>query len=405
MTVKSHQVNPQHYFLCSGMSGRIVSKCTAPLTRTIRARTTAPSRCISSGGRRQPYTNNQRAGPSGSKARAKQYAIPASAALITVLAGYAILRSSQPRSLDARPSSQGDALSSGAKVQITGQDHGDDVPKAPTGTSTIPYFPKSIWLPNSGSAPDQGKTPALPAGIGAAQEEEEYQLLGLGVRKVSLFRIEVYVVGIYVAKSDIAKLQAGLVKTAVGPGASTLVQGEKEDLRKQLLDGKGSERVWGEVLRQKGVRSAVRIVPVKNTNFGHLRDGWIRGIDARGKGEEYSDESFKSSVANFKAMMGGKGSVATGRTLLLERGVGGALKAWVEEDAALAVPGAPYLLTGKGDRMTFLGKVEDERVSRLVWLGYISGENPASEAARQSVVDGVIDLVERPIGTIETQVV
>ena len=55
--------------------------------------------------------------------------------------------------------------------------------------------------------------------------------------------------------------------------------------------------------------------------------------------------------------------------------------------------------------MGLLGRVDDERVSRLVWLGYISGENPASEEARKSVVEGVIDIVERPIGTIETQVV
>ncbi|KAL8948839.1 MAG: hypothetical protein Q9222_004998 [Ikaeria aurantiellina] len=57
----------------------------------------------------------------------------------------------------------------------------------------------------------------------------------------------------------------------------------------------------------------------------------------------------------------------------------------------------------KGE-MKFLGGLEDERISRLVWLGYLAGGNVASEEARKSVVDGVMEIVERPIGTVETQV-
>ena len=214
-----------------------------------------------------------------------------------------------------------------------------------------------------------------------------------------------YIVGIYVAKSDVGKLQEELVKASVGVGASTLVQGEKEALRKTLLSGEGSERVWGEVLRQGGVRSAVRIVPVKKTDFGHLRQGWLRGIDARGKGGEFSDEGLKGAVERFKEVMGERSSVEKGRVLLLGRGGDGVLRAWREADAAVAMQGDQGMVVGKGERMKFLGSVEDERISRLVWMGYLSGENPASEQARQSVVDGVIDIVERPIGTVETQVV
>lgn len=287
-------------------------------------------------------------------------------------------------------------------MEITGQDHGPNTDQVPTGTSTIPYFPRSIWLPRSGGASEEGKSPALPAGIGAAQEEEEYQLLGLGVRKVSFLRIQVYVVGIYVAKGDMGRLQQELVRAAVGSGASTLVQGEKEDLRKTLLDGEGSTEVWSEVLKEGGVRSAVRIVPTRDTNFSHMRDGWIRGIDLRGKGKEFEGDDFRMAVDQFKGMLGGRGSVAKGKVLLLGRDADGALRAWVKEDAAGAEPKTP---TPKGGRMTLLGTVENEKVSRLVWMGYLAGQKIASEDARRSVVDGVIEIVERPLGTIETQVV
>ena len=293
-------------------------------------------------------------------------------------------------------------MTSGARVEITSQDHRPDIDQVPTGTSTVPYFPRSIWLPRSGGASEEDKSPALPAGIGAAQDEEEYQLLGLGIRKVSFLRIQVYVVGLYIAKGDLGRLQEELVRASVGSGASTLVQGEKEDLKKTLLDGEGSTKVWSEVLKEGEVRSAVRVVPTRDTNFSHMRDGWIRGIDLRGKGKEFEDEEFKMSVDQFKGMLGGRGSVGKGKVLLLGRWANGALRAWVEENAEEA---DSKTLTRKRGPMTLLGTVKDERISRLIWMGYLAGQNIASEDARRSIVDGVIEIVERPLGTIETQVV
>ena len=293
-------------------------------------------------------------------------------------------------------------MTSGARVEITGQDHGPDTAQVPTGTSTVPYFPRSIWLPRSGGASEEGKSPALPAGIGAAREEEEYQLLGLGIRKVSFLKIQVYVVGLYIAKGDLGRLQEELVRVSVGNGASTLVQDEKDNLKKTLLDGEGSTRVWQEVLKKGGVRSAVRIVPTRNTNFSHMRDGWIRGIEMRSRGQEFEGEDFKMAVDQFKGMLGGRGSVGKGKVLLLGRGANGALRAWVEEDVGEAESKAP---TRNGEGMTTLGTIRDERISRLVWMGYLAGQHTASEDARRSVVEGVIEMVERPMGTIETQVV
>lgn len=335
--------------------------------------------------------------------------------LVAVAATWTVTRSNPVR-LDAPPNKQRDdalsSLTSGARVEITGQDHGPGTEQIATGTSTIPYFPRSIWLPRSGGASEQGKSAALPAGMGAAQEEEEYRLLGLGVRKVSFLRIQVYVVGLYVAKGDMGSLQEKLVKrasSAAGGGgvASTLVQGEKEELRETLLDGEGSAKVWSEVLKEGGVRSAVRIVPTRNTNFSHMRDGWLRGIDQRGKGAEYESEDFRMAVDQFKGMLGGRGSVGKGKVILLGRGTDGALRAWVEEDANANAERAESKASArkKGERMTLLGTIQDERISRLVWMGYLAGQNIASEEARRSVVDGVIEMVERPVGTIETQVV
>jgi len=59
---------------------------------------------------------------------------------------------------------------------------------------------------------------------------------------------------------------------------------------------------------------------------------------------------------------------------------------------------------GRGD-VQYLGRVTDKRIARFIWLGYLGGKKVSSEPARKSVVDGVMELVERPVGTVETRVV
>ncbi|MCJ1315696.1 Altered inheritance of mitochondria protein 18 mitochondrial [Xylographa vitiligo] len=288
------------------------------------------------------------------------------------------------------------AVSGGAEVRIAGagtarspqeEEEENKVQQAPTGTSSVPYFPKTLSLPSSSSA-----SAALPVGTGDA--DEPYRLVGLGIRTVSFLSIQVYVVGLYIASADVATLQARLVRAAASTeAASTLVAGEKEALRHALLDPVRSEEVWDGVLKEGGIRSVLRIVPTRNTDFAHLRDGWVRGITARSQrpagGERFEDEGFGEAVGRFKGLFG-RGGVPKGKALLLERRGDGVLGAWVEGEK------------GGWERM---GEVRDERVGRLVWLGYLGGKKVASEAARKSVVDGVMEFVERPVGTVETQVV
>ena len=285
----------------------------------------------------------------------------------------------------------------GGVIVVEGSDD-EAVEQVPTGTSTIPFFPKSITLPSQKSS----TTSTLPSGTGDANET--YQLIGLGIRTVSFLSIQVYVVGLYIATSDVATLQSRMVHKATGvEAASTLVAGEREDLRKMLLDPEGSERIWDEVLRKGGLRTVLRIVPTRKTDFGHLRDGFVRSITSRSQGrrrgegsqESYEDEGFGKAVGDFKAVFSGGGmrgsGVSKGKVLLLVRESNGNLAAWVEGD--------------KKGMFARMGDVRDERISRLVWLGYLAGKEVASDDARKSIVEGVMEFVERPIGTVETQVV
>ena len=281
----------------------------------------------------------------------------------------------------------------------------DQTDQIPTGTSTIPFFPRTIHLSSSTTSTQppnnplpSGGTPPLPQSITSG--DTEYQLLGLGIRTVSFLSIEVYVVGLYIAVQDIATLQQRLIRQ-IDPVATTLVPNEKAKLNQLLLDPVKGEKIWNEILSDASLRTAFRIVPTRNTDWMHMRDGFVRGITARSshfsqdlKDSSFQDDVFGASINDFKAVFaggsGGRKKIPWGETLYLLRDQGGKFSA-VHEDK-------------KGDRF-HMGDVGDERVSRLLWLGYLAGGNVSSEPARKSVVEGCVEVCGRPVGTVAEQVV
>ncbi len=268
-------------------------------------------------------------------------------------------------------------------IQKLGEEPEEIPDVVPTGTSTVPTFPRVLeFFDDEKMGHPEGK-------LGSEDLLDEYQLIGLGIRTVSFLGVQVYVVGMYVATDDIAALQQALIKQ-IDKSASSLVKGEKEELKKLLYDPEEGTRIWSEVLKDAGIRTLVRIVPTRNTDFGHLRDAWVRSVTKRAteNKEEYGDEAFGKGVVELKALLS-RGSIPKGKELLLSRNKQGKLAGWYDD--------------GKNGAQR-LGAVTDERISRAVWLNYLAGKQVASEGARKSIVDGVMEFVERPIGTVATQV-
>lgn len=271
----------------------------------------------------------------------------------------------------------------------------------PTGDSTIPTFPRLLTVATAGETAATAEEVVNEGGV-------EYTLVGLGARTVSMFGIRVYVVGFYIATQDVAAVQARLVRE-ISPIASTLIPSEKDELRAALLDPVRGERIWRDVLADARPRSLFRIVPVRDTNFHHLRDGFVRAIQARSSApppppkqegsnkedkapvvDEFGDEGFGHAMRDFKALFKG-GSAAKAREMLLVRDAAGALTVTFEKAA-------------NGQRTVLGPRIADERVSRLLWLNYLAGTKVASEPARKNIVEGIMEFVERPIGTVATQV-
>ncbi|KAI3325224.1 chalcone-flavanone isomerase [Xylariaceae sp. AK1471] len=247
----------------------------------------------------------------------------------------------------------------------------------PTGNSVVTTFPRILDVP---SATEEGQEKAN--GV-------QYTLVGLGVRTVTFIGIQVYMVGYYVATQDIAAIQSRLIKE-INPIATTLISSEKDALRQALLDPEKGEQLWNSILKEVRPRSLFRVVPVRDTDFHHLRDGFVRAITARSQGNnaEYGDEAFGAAIKDFKTLFN-RGKVPKSREMLLCRDAAGKLTITYDDGQ-----------TGMGT----IGRVVDERVSRLLWLNWLAGKNVASEPARQNIVEGIMEFVERPVGTVATQV-
>lgn len=215
----------------------------------------------------------------------------------------------------------------------------------------------------------------------------EYTLLGLGIRTVSFLGIQVYVAGFYVHNDDLEALAAGVLKN-IDPAATTATSAEREALVALLSDPEKSKETISHLLTSTSFRSAVRVVPTRNTDFAHLRDGWVRGIQSRSSTEE--GEGWEDAVRGFREMFRGQGKVGKGKTLVLVRGKEGGLGVWIDE-------------TGRNDggwSGREVGSVGDERVARYLWLTYLAGKVPASPPLRDSVVSGLCGMLEKPKGVL-----
>lgn len=321
----------------------------------------------------------------------------------TIYTGYKLKDAlDKPAKFDAGPA--GDALaaaaaSTGSKRKVVVHDEqGREI--VPTGHSAVPSFPRTMELPasiasdgtGSGSAPAAADRLVVPSAAALGMATTEYTLVGLGLRTVSFLGIGVYLVGFYVATADVAALQAHLVKK-VNPLATTLVAGERDVLRANLLDPEESVRVWDEALSVVPLRSAFRIVPVRDTDFHHMREGFVRAISARPPptdGSSTSEDDFRKAVKDFREIFN-RGKVPKSKEMLLCRDRTGRLIITYDD--------------GKSSGRQDIGSVDDARISRALWLNYLGGKKPASEVARKSIVEGIMEFVERPVGTVAAQVV
>ncbi|OAV91583.1 hypothetical protein PTTG_27921 [Puccinia triticina 1-1 BBBD Race 1] len=207
--------------------------------------------------------------------------------------------------------------------------------------------------------------------------QEPLRLVGLGVRTVSFLAIKVYVAGFYADPRVLRALR-------VVPGWSDDFTTEK--LLSPPLDPPHKDQqqdIRGEALIRNLLAApahfAIRIAPVRPTDFTHLRDGFCRSLTARikrasqaGTLSEFDLERASQSIATFRSFFPTGVSVPKGKALTMIRTASQTLV--VEYD-------------GKK-----LGELDDRIVARELFLAYFADQDPISSKLKESVADGFATL-------------
>lgn len=194
---------------------------------------------------------------------------------------------------------------------------------------------------------------------------EDYEVIGVGYRAVTFMNFHVYALGIYIAKEDFAKAHKVLDRIA--------------DLSGALSDPVKSAEVVGSLL-DHGVRFAVRIVPVRNTDFLHIRDGLVRSVMANPEFKQRgNDSSIGEGLNELKQAFGRKRKIAKGDVITIAQLKDGKLY-------------ATFALKDTQSSPEELGYVQDPVIGRLLFLQYMSGKNPNSPTACKSSHDGLVAL-------------
>lgn len=200
-----------------------------------------------------------------------------------------------------------------------------------------------------------------------------YQLLGLGVRTVTLLSFHVYAVGIYIAEADKPKAKA--ILSGFGEAG--------EDLEKALMDPNIGMEAVTKIL-ENNVRILLRIVPVRKTDFGHLRDGFVRAVTDQPRFKtQGNNEFFGKGLQELKVALGRRMSVKKDTILNLLRDENGVLHIeWFSD--------VPDYIDNKAG--TLLGEVNQPMVSEFLFSKYLAGKSVSSEEARKSTVQSLAHL-------------
>jgi len=230
----------------------------------------------------------------------------------------------------------------------------------PSASAEAPELPQVD--DTAGKITDAATGLAFPKSLKLTHSDSNLQLVGLGVRTVSFLRIQVYCAGLYASPDALRCLHR--------------VQGWQNYTSDKLMRKPTSpEEVQGEQLMrnlmQYPVELAMRIVPTRNTDFAHLRDGLYRAVIGRMKlnndlKEEEATE-ITAALDTFKSFFP-KASVKKGESMVLLR----------TKEGHLAVE-----YEGKT-----LGILKNQWISRELLLSYFADKNPISERSKENIAQG-----------------
>lgn len=249
------------------------------------------------------------------------------------------MRASRPLAYSAR------AIALAASVTLLGSTLANDSSanslEGVTVDSSISPFPTEITSKNS--------TVSSP-----------HSLIASGVRSVTFVGFKVYGVGLYVSTKDEPKI------------ATTVQQYVKKygrDASDLLNDKEISQEIVADI--SESVPFAIRITPVRNTDFGHLRDGFVKSILASPMAKTIREEVAEGIQQLRAVFLGFKGSVPKDHSMWV-----------VSRDGKLTIS-----YEEKEGKFKELGTVNEPSIGKVLLVLYLSSVKPLSEPLRKDFVN------------------
>ncbi|PWN36274.1 uncharacterized protein FA14DRAFT_53644 [Meira miltonrushii] len=222
----------------------------------------------------------------------------------------------------------------------------------------------------------------LPVSISVPQDvfsngSEELRLIGLGVRTVTFLSVRVYVAGLYVDAKAIEALKSS--PDWRGFEASWMSNKDKDHSGEALVSA----------LLDQGITCAIRSVPVRPTDYNHLKGGLSRAIQGRAKSARKAnllspeaDQALSNSIQELIDAFP-KATLAKGRTLDMvispaSSGKQGFL------DLTLIEEGKIF---GRVKAPSYAEK--QFTVPRQMLLAYLADKDEISKPFKQSVAEGI----------------
>lgn len=184
-------------------------------------------------------------------------------------------------------------------------------------------------------------------------EGKRYRLVAWGVRTISFLRIQVYNVGLYIPENEYVVLPTYTLSNI-------------------------TSEPWSTFIRILSYPLILRIIPVRNTDYSHLRDGFIKSITARLKKYPDNDERkefVEKSIVEFKGLFP-KSKLKKGDVL------------------SIMQDGPSLRLFEGGNMGEKLGSVRNDDLARGLMDAYLVGENVVSPDLQKKLRAKILEIAD-----------
>ncbi|ODV63313.1 chalcone isomerase domain-containing protein [Ascoidea rubescens DSM 1968] len=223
----------------------------------------------------------------------------------------------------------------------------------------------------------------FPTSVVSDYTNDEFSLIGYGSRSVTFINFKVYCLAIYISNSDLHLvsqiLNSNYLSKTFIDGSKNPSNSHKENLLLALKDPKTSQVLIDNLLNS-GVKFLVRIVPTRNTDFNHLKDGFVKTCLRNELNKKYPEEMSKGIDEVRTVFQGYRSKCPKNHNLIVESLDGGKLAFTYQK---LDKKNKKIIKTVK------MGVVNEPLISKAVLLNYMSGDAPISEEARQKCIEEI----------------